>query len=491
MTYEIFYQPKGGAPSKVASHSHYNEPIPNDGQPHGNSRRHGDASPEVQAKVVQAIIDETKRAGLSREDAAHILAIARIESGFNPDAAAGETSASGVGQFIDKTGAGYGLSDRNRFNLQENVRALVEHYVDNKQLAMSNGKDSTWVYKYHHDGPVQNSGGLTLARNEVAPYVKAYMASEALAGIPEKGSDAFYRMDGGGRQIFPGGGSDASGLRNLAQAGARDFAEQTSQLAGKLNRHQAAVKSHFNELGVKDLTTVRPQFLESSSGTAESQLNKSSPAQFDVLPTRITPVVDDSVYKGASVSSPQPAAEVSPRVTLEQALAAHMEEKGFDAGSLARAPDLARQLESLSGANEPAAALVLHKEGDALASLVGRTDAQAFAQQGDSVLALDKLERVAREGLDTDAVATLRGLAPERTQPFSDLEVYQGAPAALYSAAKDPTAPLGSAEQAKELLAGLSTAGGVLNQELAQGRDESRRTEVREAAQMAEMAMSA
>ena len=58
------------------------------------------ATPEVQLANIHALIRAAEAKNLSIHDTAYILAIARIESGFNHDAAAGTTSASGLGQFM-------------------------------------------------------------------------------------------------------------------------------------------------------------------------------------------------------------------------------------------------------------------------------------------------------------------------------------------------------------------------------------------------------
>lgn len=63
----------------------------------------GDAPADVKEAVVNMIINEGRKAGLSDRDIAILLAIAYVESGFSPDAAARTTTASGVGQFIDNT----------------------------------------------------------------------------------------------------------------------------------------------------------------------------------------------------------------------------------------------------------------------------------------------------------------------------------------------------------------------------------------------------
>ncbi|MDD2468420.1 MAG: transglycosylase SLT domain-containing protein, partial [Desulfuromonadaceae bacterium] len=107
-------------------HSYYLLPIQmTPGRASGNSRRHGDASPEVQRKAIDTIIEAAKNHGLTNRETAHVLAIAFVESGFNPDAAAGTTTAAGLGQFVRKTGWGYGLDDTNRFELKSNADALV------------------------------------------------------------------------------------------------------------------------------------------------------------------------------------------------------------------------------------------------------------------------------------------------------------------------------------------------------------------------------
>lgn len=175
--YESMIQPKGAAyrDSQIKSYSHYREPIDHgNGRLAGNSRVWGDASPEVQSRVIDELIRSSKEAGLTQRQTAQVLAIARVESGFNPDAAAGTTSASGLGQFIDRTGNHYGLNGSNRFDVGKQADALVAHYVDNMKLAKSRGQGEEYIYKYHHDGPTSDYGGLGLSRSKVMPYVDQY-----------------------------------------------------------------------------------------------------------------------------------------------------------------------------------------------------------------------------------------------------------------------------------------------------------------------------
>ncbi|MBD8879494.1 peptidoglycan-binding protein [Rhodanobacter sp. 7MK24] len=160
---------------QVVTWSHYDDPIDRSaGRPAGNSRIWGDASPEAQSQVIDALIASSERAGLNPRETAYVLAIARVESGFNLDAAAGTTSATGLGQFIDKTGTSYGINDDNRSDLRMQADALVAHYQENAALARSRDRGEAYIYKYHHDGPTEEHGGLALSEREVIPYVNRY-----------------------------------------------------------------------------------------------------------------------------------------------------------------------------------------------------------------------------------------------------------------------------------------------------------------------------
>ncbi|RDS80010.1 peptidoglycan-binding protein [Dyella psychrodurans] len=155
--------------------THYRDHIDRSpGRPAGNSHILGDASPEVQSRVIDALIEASERGGLNAHQTAYVLAIARYESGFNPDAAAGTTTAYGLGQFVAKTGAKYGIDDSNRGDLTKQAEALVEHYKDNAAIATRYAHGEEYIYKYHHDGPVADSGGLELSKQHVMPYVGKY-----------------------------------------------------------------------------------------------------------------------------------------------------------------------------------------------------------------------------------------------------------------------------------------------------------------------------
>jgi hypothetical protein len=163
--------------SQVVRWSHYDNPIlRTPGRPAGASRRWGDAPPATQAAAVDALVRAARAAGLDRHDTALVLAIAHTESGFNPDAAAGTTSASGLGQFVDATGRHYGLGNANRWDVDAQAQALVAHFVDNRALAHARHQGDEYIYKYHHDGPAKDYGGLAISRQTVLPLAARYEA---------------------------------------------------------------------------------------------------------------------------------------------------------------------------------------------------------------------------------------------------------------------------------------------------------------------------
>lgn len=235
--HESMVQPRGAAyrTSALSDKSHYPDPIDDTpGRLAGNSRIWGDASPEVQSRAIDALIAASERAGLSVRQTAHVLAIARVESGFNPDAAAGTSSATGLGQFIDKTGAAYGISDANRGDVNKQAEALVAHFRDNLELATRRGQGEEYLYKYHHDGPSKDYGGLGLSRAKVMPYIGPYETfvrdhrlERGLAIEPPTKDDGLQvtppEAPSGPADRFPPGRSHESFTRNEVLAVQKDL----------------------------------------------------------------------------------------------------------------------------------------------------------------------------------------------------------------------------------------------------------------------------
>lgn len=147
---------RGYRKEQIKSWSHYNDSIDRtEGRPCGNSRRWGDASSNVQEKVIQTVIDSCKRHELNTADTARVLAIIRAESGFNPDAASNE-SACGIGQLLNRTRKQYKVKDDAKFDLSVNAEATVHYYMDCKKKAdfknLTGTERDELIYKYYGDG---------------------------------------------------------------------------------------------------------------------------------------------------------------------------------------------------------------------------------------------------------------------------------------------------------------------------------------------------
>ena len=155
--------------STAVDKSNFKQPIIEGGL-RGNSRLAFDADDKVQNKVIDLIVEESKAQGLSAKETAMTLAIARHESGFNPDAANHTSSASGVGQFINRTGEAFGLDDNNRWDVNAQVKALVAHTNKTYGYVRRTKRPLSWVYKIHHDGyDHKQTKGLRIAEQNILP----------------------------------------------------------------------------------------------------------------------------------------------------------------------------------------------------------------------------------------------------------------------------------------------------------------------------------
>lgn len=125
----------------------------------------GVGAPEwVQRESIRAILYHARRENFSLEDQAVLLAIAEIESGFNPMAQAPTTSACGLFQFVERTGEMFGLSPSGCMDPWLNARAEVVHYRTNFENRVKplvdklSGSERVFRsfelgYYLHHDGP--------------------------------------------------------------------------------------------------------------------------------------------------------------------------------------------------------------------------------------------------------------------------------------------------------------------------------------------------
>jgi hypothetical protein len=155
--------------SQIKSWSYYNHTP--------GSHIDGDASKELQTRSIDALITASKAHKLNLRDTAHVLAIAGWESGFKPYAAAGTTSAAGLGQFINKTGIKYGLNDKTRWDIDAQAHALVKHFKDNQLRVKNKDLSEAYIYKFHHDGEysaLHKGEGLGISMKHIYPKIEPY-----------------------------------------------------------------------------------------------------------------------------------------------------------------------------------------------------------------------------------------------------------------------------------------------------------------------------
>ena len=167
----------------TSKNSYFGEPVPRTGRLNGNTRRWGDIALAGQAEIIDKLLTESKAQGLNEKETAFFLATARLESGFNPDAASQLSSASGLGQFIDATARAYGLTEK-RFSLTANIKAMIRYLGEGiefaKRVTSAKNPDLCYAYAYYHDGPTLKYGGYQICREKLIPtyqLIKTWLAS--------------------------------------------------------------------------------------------------------------------------------------------------------------------------------------------------------------------------------------------------------------------------------------------------------------------------
>ncbi|OON62799.1 hypothetical protein B0920_05030 [Massilia sp. KIM] len=154
----------------------------------GRSRVIGDATDEVQDRVMDILIEIGARYKLSYRDIAHTLLICRVESGFNPDAAAGTTTAAGLGQYTEATvieaakdhiskkrlGFNLDLSGDGVFDAERGAYGVVLSYMLSKEKALKFfGRDwERHVYIFHHESWYFNPTPKRMGRETVREVQK-------------------------------------------------------------------------------------------------------------------------------------------------------------------------------------------------------------------------------------------------------------------------------------------------------------------------------
>ena len=165
----------------------------------GVSRVWGDISVDEQALVIDLIIEICTRYKLTYREIAYVLLLVRVESGFNPDAAAGTTSAAGLAQYTKATvtearkphlskhflGFELDLSGNNVFDAERGAYGALLSYFICKQRALkyfSNNIDAH-IYLFHHEGWYMNPAGKDDNANLVA--VRKITKSDILDRLDE------------------------------------------------------------------------------------------------------------------------------------------------------------------------------------------------------------------------------------------------------------------------------------------------------------------
>lgn len=135
----------------------------------GNSRVSGDIDTLSQHKIIDMLITIGARYKLTYKEISYVLLCAKVESGFNPDAAAGTTSAAGIGQatvaFVEYTlrnsskwlGFTLDISGEKIFDAELGCYALVFSFLRARDLVSDHYKSDDndywrWIYYLHHDG---------------------------------------------------------------------------------------------------------------------------------------------------------------------------------------------------------------------------------------------------------------------------------------------------------------------------------------------------
>lgn len=149
---------RGYRQDNIRPYSHYRRELiqREEGEPKGYSRVYGDVNTADQLVLMdRAFAAMDQHSDLTEADKTLILAIMKHESGFNPDAAAGTTSAAGLGQFIDARWRELGGTDKNRWDIDTQIEIMIMHYKELKAKARAKGQGVHAIYRRHHDG--QNS----------------------------------------------------------------------------------------------------------------------------------------------------------------------------------------------------------------------------------------------------------------------------------------------------------------------------------------------
>ena len=122
--------------------------------------------------------------------------------------------------------------------------------------------------------------------------------------------------------------------------------------------------------------------------------------------------------------SPEPAKD-----ELAAAVRAHLEQAGFDDKSIAEASNIADGVrQAISEGTPDSSLLVLHKDGDVMASI---EPAGSLLSENASGISIGTLAYVAEHGMPDQAIEAVKEFVPEATRNATDLQVLDGIGPAL------------------------------------------------------------
>ena len=145
--------------------------------------RWGTASPDLQESSIRAVISALIGSRPPLSVSAAILAIARVESGWNPESRNPSSSACGLFQFVRATWESYGTPHHDCVDPALNACVGVEHLtslyrttvypqIAPLRLLASEGERAEWTYRllyaYHYHGegsPVAPVGGTDVSQS--------------------------------------------------------------------------------------------------------------------------------------------------------------------------------------------------------------------------------------------------------------------------------------------------------------------------------------
>lgn len=183
---------KDRPPGSISRNSLFSLPI--DAAPQrlkGYNREWGGADAATQLQVITVILEMSS--DMAAEDRAILLAIARLESGLNPDAAARTSSAAGVFQIIHANWQNLGNPNSDPFQAEDNIKAGLALYKANLKLLppalahQYSNLRACRIYALFHDGPSLAYGGERIAEQKLIPLLNH---TRKLVGAPTMGGNA-------------------------------------------------------------------------------------------------------------------------------------------------------------------------------------------------------------------------------------------------------------------------------------------------------------